>query len=311
MDNCVCTIITRDYVPWAKALHQSLLSNSDGEVVMYVFVATQREECSELTSTTHFRFLFLEDLCLSGLGQRIKEKYYTSYMDGFRWSMKPVLINHLLTPHSKVLYLDCDLFFYSDYSFLFEKLNSSSVLLTPHWRSSNPEADPRNFHLQYNSGLFNGGFVGANRSATPIMEWWARACEFICVKDQSRGHFVDQTHLNLLPVFFDNVEILKHRGCNVASWNRYECQRVRIASGEVLINGVYPIVFVHFTGSTIRNIIMGTDAELTMHLEKFSNTLKEFGWEDIIKKTTLRMAEKRKGGLRKKVKKTIKKILGW
>jgi hypothetical protein len=44
-------------------------------------------------------------------------------------------------------------------------------------------------------------------------------------KDPSHGQFVDQTHLNLLPIYFDHVKILKHRGCNVANWKQVECRR--------------------------------------------------------------------------------------
>src|SRR5688500_5820465 len=100
-------------------------------------------------------------------------------MDAFRWSMKPVLINYLIQKRdfSKVLFLDCDLFFYSDYQFLIDRLDHCRLLLSPHWRSSNPHVDADNFQLQLTNGLYNGGFIAASKEAVQIMDWWAMACE--------------------------------------------------------------------------------------------------------------------------------------
>ncbi len=187
-------------------------------------------------------------------------------MDAFRWSMKPVLMKYLLEQKNvhKVIYLDCDIYFFGDYDFLFDELSRNNVLLSPHWRSSDPHKDPANFAMLYTEGLYNGGFAGANDAAIPALDWWAMACDYICVVDRARGMFVDQVHLNLLPVYFENIGILKHRGCNVANWNMIECERTLSGNNpEVLITGKYPIVFIHFAGSMIRGIFRGAGSFIT------------------------------------------------
>ncbi len=53
-------------------------------------------------------------------------------MDFFRWSMKSMLISYLLDKgFDKVLYIDCDMFFFNDYHFLFSDLDTSSVVINP------------------------------------------------------------------------------------------------------------------------------------------------------------------------------------
>lgn len=270
-----CTIITPDYLPYVQVLHKSLLENGGSGVTLYVLMSTT--ERSQVIPEG-IRLLYIDELCATGIGKKISDKYLNTDMDAFRWSMKPVLIKYLIANErvDKVLYLDSDLYFCSDMKFIFDELDSAAVLLSPHWRSADPRLDQLNFQMQYNTGLFNGGFVGVNKNGLPMMDWWAMACEYVCVKDPSKGYFVDQTHLNLLPVNFENVKHLTHRGCNVASWNRIECKRTSRPDGDVWINDTYPIVFIHFTGSTVRGILKGKDPLLMRHLEKYASELRAF-----------------------------------
>jgi lipopolysaccharide biosynthesis glycosyltransferase len=214
-----------------------------------------------------------------------------------------VLLKYLIKElnYQKALYLDCDLFFYNSFDFLFEKLNDSRAILTPHWRSTDPNMDSINFQDLLQDGLYNGGFIGVNKEAIEILDWWAMVCEYSCVKQKEKGYFDDQGYLNILPVKFDAVEIIKHRGCNLASWNQLECKRTLNEKGEVLINNNYPVVFIHFTDGTIKAILNGEDSLLKPHLEKYSLTVSKYNPAfDLIAKYNLLMfnsgrKEKRKG----------------
>ncbi|HKR07038.1 MAG TPA: hypothetical protein VJY62_20540 [Bacteroidia bacterium] len=277
--NTFCTIITADYFSYASVLYESLKSNCDDKVVLYVFISSPREDVNNIAKNSEgIKYLFVDDLCISGIGKKIKDKYLLVYIDGFRWSMKPVLINYLIQHrgYEKVIYVDWDIFFFSKYKFLFDMLDNANVLLTPHWRSSDPYVDPSNFQELYNRGLYNAGFVAANRDAVLVMDWWAKACEYVCVKEPSKGYFVDQTHLNLFHIMFEGIKVVRHRGCNVAKWNQFECKRIKKDNGEVLINGEYPIVFIHFTPSTIRGILNGTDKLLFPYLKQYADTIKKY-----------------------------------
>jgi lipopolysaccharide biosynthesis glycosyltransferase len=277
--NAAATIITNDYIHYALALRESFIQFNN-EIKFYILITEEDRELKEKIEKEYpdTVILFPGDLCRDGIARKIYDKYFENFRHEFRWSMKPVLLKYLIENlnFDKALYLDWDLFFFNAYNFLFEKLDTSDVILTPHWRSANPHADAEHFDALFNHGLFNAGFIGVNKFASEPLAWWAMACEYICVKNAEKGFYDDQAHLNLFPILSDKVEILKHRGCNVAEWNLIECRRTKSPEGEVLINNQYPIVFIHFTPNTIKKIINGSDPLLENHLNIYAQTVLKY-----------------------------------
>jgi hypothetical protein len=272
MTKAFCTIITKSHLGYAEALAKSLHAYDD-EFLLYALVvdSDQRDK-----SRPGFTVLSLPEVnCeLSGLLARRYLKF--GKHDEFRWSMKSVLLLHLLGMEKvrKVIFVDPDIAFFNDPSFLFDLLDGNSVLLTPHWRCNDPSRDPANFRMLMSEGHFNAGFVAVSAGAEEALEWWARICLARCERARSEGLFVDQSYLNLLPVYFDKVQIIRHRGCNVANWN-LEMNRRELVDGEVKINGNDPVVFIHFTNSTIRGILRGEDGHLRPHLVQWLK------WRDV------------------------------
>ena len=267
----ICTIITKSHVHYAVALHKSF-KRFDEKIKMHVLIV-DTIELKEIPSHDGIEFHSINSVVESEIGRRIHDKYYTKNMDHFRWSSKPVFMMHLLNHGiDNLLYLDSDLFFFSNPQFLFEELANNSMLLSPHFRTSDPSIDYLDYGRNNTHGLFNGGFVGANKDGIPALEWWASTCEKVCVKDRKRGYYVDQSHLNLIPILFEKIGSLKHRGCNVASWNRNTCTR-SLANDEVLINEEFEIVFIHFTYDTILGILDGRDPWLTPYLKEYVESL--------------------------------------
>ena len=207
--NAAATIITKDYIHYALALRESVIRFSE-KVKFIIFMTEKDIDLKERIEKNYSGtvILFCDELCKEGIGKKIYDKYFNDFKDEFRWSMKPVLLKYLIENLncSKAFYLDSDLFFFGNYDFLFEMLETSKVILTPHWRSMNPHIDPWNFQDLFTNGLCNAGFVGVNNNAVEIMEWWAMACEYLCVKQPEKGFFNDQAYLNILPVKFENVE---------------------------------------------------------------------------------------------------------
>jgi len=165
--------------------------------------------------------------------------------DKLRWALKPVFTKFLLeSGYDQVMYVDNDIYFYSSPDFLFEKLLTSSFLITPHFYKSNPNKDQNWLEANYRVGLYNAGFFAVNRTAIPILDWWANCCAYNVKKAYWRGLFDDQKYLDLVPVIFENVEVVKHRGCNFAGWN---CDEVALNfKEEVLYIDNDKLVFIHF-----------------------------------------------------------------
>lgn len=260
----------------AFALSHSLQEQSQTSI-LHILVT---ERIQTTADTEGVVIHYLDDLKEDEISVQLFEKYAFDNASKLRWVFKPILLKHLLKQDiEEIVYIDPDIFFFHPFSFLFEELKKFRILLTPHWRCSNPFIDSRNFEKNFREGLFNAGFVGVNKDSPEILDWWANACLHECTKDFKRGMYVDQKYLDFIPVFFSGVKILEHRGCNVAEWNRTECQRTPNEKKEVLINHKWPIVFIHFTNQTIRNIVEGDDTVLREHFEKFSTTLKKYGWK--------------------------------
>ena len=254
---------------------------------MYVLVSDETRSHSTIeVNDSSIEIIYWNEINTE-MAAKIADKYRVAYLDGYRWSMKSVLLSYLTNVKqiNKVVYVDPDIYFYQSPAFLFEELEDSDVLLTPHWRGKIPEVNPVNFALQFQEGIYNAGFIAVNAKAQLALEWWANACLYKCEPDKEAGILDDQSYLNLLPVYFDNVKILKHQGCNVANWNRDVCKRELNDDGETIINDKYPIIFIHYTGSTIGGILKGKDDLLANHLNEYKEIIDRYvGLDNIVSK---------------------------
>lgn len=269
--NHFCTISTASHLYKVCALAESL-SSQNHPFLLHVLVVDNYNG----TAFKNCRNWKLSDIALSEGARTIIHKY-SSNKDKLRWSLKPVFLKHLMEQVNaeKVIYLDNDLFFYSDYRFLFDLLDKHSFLLTPHYYKNNPKSEQNWLEANFRVGLFNAGFVGVNKRANNTLQWWADSCLYRCEKNTFRGLFDDQKYLDLIPVIEEDAYIVRHKGCNVAGWNTELCKR-EIVNEQVIIDGKFPIVFIHFNDTTIREITDGKDRILLNFYRLYVETLKKY-----------------------------------
>ncbi len=265
-----CTIISFDFLPYARVLFSSLnISNVDTN--FHVLITDNGN--IPTSENKNLKYTSINDILKYPYAELIEKKYSSFNSDTFRWALKPVYISFLLeNEYDKVIYLDPDIFFTGDYSFLFKELNESSVLLTPHWRDPDPQINEDHFITLFKHGLFNAGFIGASKNGLDAIKWWAEVCHYKMDKDPENGFFDDQRYLDAMPVLFPNTKILQHKGCNLSFWNMAVCKR-EIVNGQLLINRQYKPVFIHFTKDTIINIKNRNDYLLNPYLEKYEKAL--------------------------------------
>lgn len=261
-----CTIITFDFLPYAKTLYQSLVQ-FDYEIEFFVLFVNGKNKPID----AKFECLFLEDLEEIDLVSQIQKKYHSN-LNALRWSLKSILLIHLLKKFSndQVFFIDPDICFFSDFRFLYKQLGHSSLLLSPHWKRPISSSEDDSFISLFTHGLYNAGFIGATSKGVATLTWWAEMCLYACEDNIEKGLFVDQKYLDLFPLLNTEVKVLTHKGCNVAVWNRYECQRSFSENGSIIINGNYPVVFVHFT--YLPNLIQH-DPHLVKLLEEYDKRL--------------------------------------
>lgn len=265
-----CTVISSDFLPFARALFQSI--NKFGEDIEFtVLIVNDHQQIGD----EKFKVLFPHQLSEKELANKILLKYHNE-LDGLRWSLKSLLMVHLLEKEGfdQVFFVDPDLYFFSDFSFLTKELEDRSFLLSPHWKQMDPMTDEKEFLANFTDGIFNAGFLGATIKGVETLRWWANMCLYSAKRIVDEPLYADQSYLELFPIRNPDARILTHRGCNVAIWNKEECKRVVSDSGEVLINGIYPIVFVHFSHTYD---LYKQDKSLLPYLVEYSNALIENG----------------------------------
>lgn len=267
------------------ALLKSLQTHAQVDPTLHVLVIS-KDASHKSVQTENFRVYHIDELehdTIVGPLTRVIAAKYTSKTnsntrsgkDFLRWALKPSFTRYIKSKHKldKIIYLDCDLFFYGDYQFLIDMLDQYTITLTPHWR--NPYASyGREYRWNQLHGLYNAGYVGCGKDSEAVLDWWAELCCVECSMGSIENSYVDQKYLDAIPVYFENTHIIRHLGCNVADWNKNYLTR-DVVNGEVLINGQYPIVFIHYSPSTICNIIDELDVHLIDHCQRYHNVLSE------------------------------------
>jgi len=151
----------------------------------------------------------------------------------------------------KVIYIDPDIAIFESLDPIVELLNTNDIILTPHQLAPAKE-DSEIMDTEISSlkhGIYNLGFVAINNKpeGKRFSKWWSDRLIDYCYDDTANGLFTDQRWCDHVPVFFDNVKILKDPGYNVASWNLSTRKFSINEKGEILINNKYILRFYHFT----------------------------------------------------------------
>lgn len=273
MKTTFCTISTESHIGKTKALFESLRKNRfEGDLFCLII------DCEEIPNSSYGEIYLTVDELIAKNKKPIQKKYKS---DKLRWALKAVLLEHLiLKGFEKVIYTDNDIYFYENPDFLLDDLDKNNILLSPHFYNSDSKIKQNWLEANFTVGLFNAGFIGVNSNALDFLKWWQDCCIYNIKKAFWRGLFDDQKYLDLVPIKFEKVLILKHKGCNVAGWNLEECKRTISENENVIINQKYPIVFIHFTPLTVEKIRNGEDYLLQTNLDEYQKALLENGFSN-------------------------------
>ena len=163
--------------------------------------------------------------------------------------LKPAAARHLLSRDGvdAVIYLDADTDHHTPLTPLLEALESAALVITPHLThleepfgaTSQAERDCFVYGM-YNTGIFG---VSDQPEARRFLNWWDTRLREHC--SISGVPYLDQGLIDLAPGLFDQVRILRHRGCNVATWNAANRIVSRTVEGSLRV-GDEPLVFCHY-----------------------------------------------------------------
>lgn len=237
----VFTSICANYAHKARTLAESVKKNIlDAK---FLVCLTEREKGEEMNFPYFDEVILSKDMWNGNFNQFI---YKHSIVEAST-SVKGQFFRYLMQAYpqeDKFIYLDPDCFVYSDFVELRNLLDTRPIVLCPHL------LQPGNIDMELSStahGVYNLGFLAVNHSeeAVRFINWWADRLYLFCYDDIQRGIFTDQKWIDLAPCFFD-VEILKHRGYDFATWSLLNCEMIQ-KEGQYFVKGD-PLRFVHFSG---------------------------------------------------------------
>jgi hypothetical protein len=255
-----CTIITKNYLPYARTLANSL-AKYNPNITLYVLLADRVDDYFD-PSLENFKFIYLEDLSES---QAIIEQmcFYYTPME-LCCALRGLLHDYMFeqTNIHSWIFLDSDMMVFGSLNMIFEQLAKASILLTPHSVKplDNECVDPCEINF-LRSGLYNAGFLGLRRTDTSrkFVSWLKDRLRTFSFHDYAnkdfvnRGLFADQLWLNLVPLYFSEVELCLHPGANLGHWNIFDRTFDKDDDGTITVNRE-PVLFIHFSGWDINNI---------------------------------------------------------
>jgi hypothetical protein len=254
------TVVTSDYLPWARALSESFLEHNPG--ASFTVLVLDEPNPGQLRDTDRFQLARPEDVAIDPIAYRWMATIY----DGFELScaLKPWLLRHLLgggdADADAAIYLDSDILVCDSLAQIARRARDNGLVLSPH-RLEPPPADglqpDEDTFLRL--GQFNGGFLAVGPGSDEFLDWWSERVAHDCVhhSDADPLRFVDQRWLDLTVNYFE-VDVLRDRGANVAYWN-LDSRHLEHGPEGYAVDGE-PLQFMHFSG-----FAPGAPERLTKH----------------------------------------------
>jgi len=242
-----CTIIARNYLPFARVLADSFFVHHSGGSFTVLLIDDAARQFAPNDDRVEWRRL--SDL---GLEPREVHRLASIYdVTELATAIKPILLRQLLDEgRSEVLYLDPDIRIYGSLEEAALLARQHGIVLTPHSMLPYPR-DGRQVEasLILAVGVFNLGFIGVSVAARPFLDWWWQSTRRDAMNDLTKMMFTDQRWADFAPCFFDH-HILKDPAYNVAYWNLHARQFTADGS-NYLVDGA-PLRFFHFSGFDVR-----------------------------------------------------------
>jgi hypothetical protein len=310
------TICSNNYLAHAKILGKSLKKHEPGSK-FFIFL------CDEKNSEIDYTFIADEVIPMHEIEPQLPSLALKYNIVELNTCVKPRIFEYLFIERNadKVIFFDPDIKIFNSISGLYDELESSSIILTPHICTPIPldHKKPAENHF-LNFGIYNLGFIGLRNNAEckKFITWWKERTYNQGYIDVYKGIFVDQLPVNLVPVFFNNVKILQHRGLNMAPWNLHE-RYVSIKNENYFVNETEELIFFHFSSfkadilelpiSQYNRFRLGDRADIQNIYKEYNEELKTAGYH-FYKKFTYSYSGIRKEYLKKlKRNKLVDKIL--
>jgi hypothetical protein len=246
---CICSVISRSYVPFAQVLVDSI-RRFHSEAELDVLICVIDGDASEAPA--------------GSIGVDAAEVLGEPGMFDMAWrygrrqlviGAKALMLQAALRRgYERAAFLDVDMLVLAPLDPILD-LDAAQILLTPHVlepsaaeRVTSGDTGLELERVLLLSGVYNGGCIsiGAGEHSARMLEWLADRLRVACRHDVANGLHNDQTWLDFVPGMFDDVQILRDPTINVAYWNLHQRQLTLVAGEWMLEQG--PLRLFHFSG---------------------------------------------------------------
>ncbi|MFT5824259.1 MAG: hypothetical protein ACI8ZM_005525 [Crocinitomix sp.] len=241
------TLCSNNYLAQAKTLGDSVLATYPDSIFV-IGLVDFRDDSIDYSSFERMQITGFEEI-----GCPEFEEMLARYnVIEFNTSVKPFYIEYLWRHYGdehQIVYLDPDIVVYRPLDHVFMALDVNSIVLTPMF-SMVTEKTSLDELVALRHGMFNLGFIALKYSeqSMKLVKWWKERLTTHCLIDKPRGIFVDQKWMDLAPLLFDEVFILKHPGYNMAWWNFAERKLLDLGDSFAVNNREQLLCFFHFSG---------------------------------------------------------------
>jgi hypothetical protein len=282
MNVILITICSNNYLAHTQTMLTSFSKYNSVKKII-AFLADEFNPSIDYSSFSEFDLIHYSDTD-SGFYDDMK-LIYTAYE--FANALKPFLIEYIFNKYGTnniVICLDSDIFITSSFENLILKLNTYDILLTPHFVNPSSPALDQSIALWH--GDYNLGFIAVRHSDESIncIRWLQSRCIKYAKADKRNGFFGEQKWMNLAPIFFSNILILKDVGFNVAWWNLSE-RKIFFYNGHFYVNNLEnKLIFFHFSGFNPLDVnTFGLPYDYVMYLDNYPDLKKLFStYADIL-----------------------------
>ncbi len=255
------TVVAKSCLSFARVLAASFAEHHP-DIPFFVLLADEVERCFDPAAEA-FELLQLGELAIPHL-ERFRFRHLQQPLS---YAAAPFLVEHLFDRgYERVLFLKQESLVVGDLAPLFDRLEGSPIVLTPHLVEplSGAGAAVRELNVLL-SGSFNLGVLGV--SAAPegrrFLAWWEDRVLHHCRHAVGEGLHYEQRWIDLVPALFAGASIVRDPGANVGHWCLPE-REVEVRDGAVWAGGERCSVF-RFSGF---------DPETPEAVTRYSNRLR-------------------------------------
>ncbi len=236
-----CTIVARNYLPFARVLAKSYLEHHPG----HEFVVVVTDGVPEGEIGDGYQLAGPELLDVSEVDYlRMATSYTVAELAS---AVKPLLLRRLLTRADVAVYLHPDIQVFAPMPEVVTLAANNDIVLTPRFLNPLPRDGKQPDEAAIlGEGTFDLGFLAVSKAAKGFLDFWAERLRQDAIIDTAEQMFADQRWADQVPALFKHT-VLRDPGFNVAYWNLHERPLTRAADGTLLA-GETPVRFFHFSG---------------------------------------------------------------